>query len=39
MIKLNETQEKVWHNIADTILIFVRPPSSLSILALHLKSK
>jgi len=30
--KLDATKEKEWHDMANTILIFVRLPSSLSIL-------
>src|SRR5258706_1738957 len=31
--KLDATQEKEWHDMASTILIFVRRPSSLSMLS------
>ncbi len=33
MAKLDARQETVWHDMANTILIFVRLPSSLSILS------
>ena len=37
--KMDEKQETAWNDMANTILVFVRLPSSLSIPPLHLKSK
>ena len=37
--KLDARQETVWHDMANSALIFVRLPSALSVLPVRLKSK
>ena len=37
--KIDARQEAVWHDMANGALIFVRFPSTLSVLPVHLKSK